>query len=190
MNPFPEWEKILHGLRGAIVAVSRRMFLHHGFLAAAACATSFAGSKGPIGGDDQTRVIPSHIFGSGDWEAHAAALDRLGRSQFADAIGSSFKVTIEGSAQPIFVNLTAVNDLPALAQANAASFAVPNHGSAVAPTTTGFMLFFWSSSPLPQGTHLFQHSSLGSFALFTVPTGNGQRTYVATVNRLDQAEVS
>jgi uncharacterized protein DUF6916 len=165
------------------------MFLHQGVLAAAACATTplLARSNGPIGGDDQTRVIPSPNSGSGGWEDQAAAFDLLGRGQFSNAIGTSFKVTIDGGAQPVFVTLTAVNDLPALAQANAASFAVPNHRSAVATTTAGFMLLFWSSSPLPQGTHLFQHAGLGSFALFTVPAGNGQQAYVATVNRLDQA---
>jgi len=174
------------------VAVSRRMFLHQGVLAAAACATTplLARSKNPIGGDDQTRITPSPASsGSGSWDDHAAALDRLGRGQFSNAVGTSFKVTIEGGAQPVFVTLTAVNDLPALPQANPASFAVANRRSAAAPATAGFMLFFWSSSPLPQGTHLFQHASLGSFALFTVPAGNGQQTYVATVNRLDQAVV-
>jgi len=183
---------MLHGLRGAIVAVSRRMFLHQGVLAAVGCATTplVARSKGPIGGDDQPRTTPGTApSGSGSWQDHAAALARLGRSQFADAVGTSFKVTIEGSAQPVFVNLISVTDLPALAQANAASFAVPNNRSAAAPATVGFVLLFWSSSPLPQGTHLFQHASLGNFALFTVPTGNGQQTYVATVNRLDQAVI-
>lgn len=173
------------------MAVSRRMFLHHGILAAAGCATTFAKSKGPIGSDDQTRTSPkpASAAGSGSWQDHANAFDHLSRGQFADAVGTPFKVTLEGSAQPVFVTLTAVRDLPALAQANVASFAVPNNRSAVAPSTTGFLLLFWSSSPLPQGTHLFQHPSLGNFALFTVPSGNGQQTFVGTVNRLDQATI-
>ena len=179
-------------LRGAIVAVSRRMFLHQGVLAAAACATTplLGKSKGPIGSDGQNAIIPSPASsGSANWADHTAALDRLGRGQFSNAVGTTFKVTVEGNAQPVFVTLSAVSDLPAFAPANPASFAVANQRSAAAPTTAGFMLLFWSSSPLPQGTHLFQHATLGSFALFTVPTGNGQQTYVATVNRLDQAVI-
>ena len=172
------------------MAVSRRMFLHKGVLAAAACAAtplSALGSKRPIGGDEQNRESPSRpASGSGSWQDHASALDHLGRAQFTNAIGTDFKVTVEGSTQPVWVTLIAVNDLPALAPVNTASFAAPNKQSGFTPSTTGFILRFSSSAHLPQGTYLFQHDAMGLFALFTVPQGNNQGTYVATVNRLDQ----
>ena len=160
-------------------------------MTAAACAATplmALSSKRTVGGDE-TREIPSHpSSGSGSWQDQAAALEHLGRSQFSSAIGTSFKVTVEGSAQPIWVTLVAVEDLPALAPVNPASFAVANKQSSPAPTTSGFLLILNGSSPLPQGTHLFQHDSLGSFALFTVPQSDRQ-TSCAVVNRLDQATI-
>ena len=178
------------------MAVSRRMFLQRGVLAAAACATTpllALGSKPPVGGNQtggKVHTLPSHpSSGSVSWQDHAAALDHLGRGHFLSAIGTAFKVTVEGSAQPIWVTLAAVNDLPALVPVNQASFAVPSKQSGFAPTSSGFVLSFNGSSPLPQGTHLFQHDALGSFALFTVPDGSTPQVSWAIVNRLDQMTV-
>lgn len=168
------------------------MFLQQGVLAAAACATTpllAISSKRPIGGDDQTRELPTRSSGSTKWQDHAGAFDHLVRGQFANAVGTDFKVMIEGSSQPTWVTLTAVNDLPAPAVANPGSFAVPAN-SAPPPVTDGFMMFFWSSSPLPQGAHLFQHSALGSFALFTVPEGGNPQVSCAIVNRFAPAVVA
>lgn len=177
------------------MAVSRRIFLRQGVLAAAACATTpllAFSSKRPVGGDDQTRDVPSHhsssSSGSGTWQDHAAALDHLGREQFTEAIGTNFKVTVEGSSLPVWVTLMAVDDLPALAPVNPASFAVPGKQSSSALATTGFMLRFSSSAQLPQGTYLFQHDGLGPFALLIVPAGN-QQVYNATINRLAGATI-
>lgn len=177
-------------LRGVTVAVSRRIFLQKGVLAAAACATTplmALGSKRPVTGDeaDNTHALPGHATSGSSWQAHAAAFDHLGRSNFSSEIGTSFRVTVEGSAQPIWIRLVAVEDLPALVPVNQASFAVPSKQSSAPPAGNGFLLIFNGSSPLPQGTHLFQHSSLGSFALFTVPQSDHQ-TSVAVVNRLEQ----
>lgn len=175
------------------MAVSRRMFLQQGVLAAAACATTpllALGSKRPTGSDDQTRELPPHSSGSGSWQDHASAFDHLVRSQFAGAVGTEFKVIIEGSAQPIWVTLSAVDNLPAPASLNPGSFAVPPPTSTAAPSTDGFVLSFWGSSPLPQGSHLFHHSALGSFALFTVPGGANQQISSGVVNRLAPAVVA
>jgi uncharacterized protein DUF6916 len=174
------------------VAVSRRMFLQQGVLAAAACATTpllALGSKRPIGSDDQNRELPPHSSGSGNWQDHATAFDHLVRGQFTNAVGTDFQVIVDGNAQPTWVTLTAVEDLPALAPVNPGSFAVPAK-SAPAPVTEGFMLSFWSSTPLPQGSHLFQHSAIGRFALFTVPGGASQQVSLAVVNRLAPAVVA
>ncbi len=170
------------------MAVSRRRFLHNGVLAAAACAThpllALSSPRRPIG-DNQDNGLPTlpHSSGTDDWKAHAAALDHIDRNLFSGAIGETFKVTVP-NAQPVWVTLLAVEDLPQPAIPNAASFAVRNKSAAAGPGTSGFTLRFGSSSSLPQGTYLFQHSKLGSFALFTVPGSDGQ-SYTAVINRLD-----
>jgi hypothetical protein len=107
---------------------------------------------------------------------------------FLGAVGTNFKVLSAPDAQPVWVTLLAVEDLPRLATANPASFAVRNKRSAFAPASSGFVLRFGSSAQLPQGSYLFQHDNLGSFALFTVPEAGGE-TYNAIVNRLDAATI-
>jgi hypothetical protein len=167
------------------LAVSRRRFLHHGVLAAAACAASpllAFSSRRPTGGDepvDRSRQRPSS--GADDWQNHASALDHIDRNAFAGAVGTAFKV-YSSNSQPVWLTLQAVDDLPKLATVNPASFAVASKSSGFAPASSGFFLVFGSSAQLPQDTHLFEHDSLGRFALFTVPEPNG--TYVAVVNRV------
>ena len=168
---------------------SRRLFLRHGILAAAAaCAGSpllaLSGDR-PIGGNEEAGPLrrgPS--ANSGSWQDHATALDYMGRDAFAGAVGTNFKVFLSAD-NPVWVTLLAVQDLPRIVPANTASFAVVNKASSVAPTSSGFVLIFGGSSELPQATHLFEHDGLGRFALFTVPEGNGQQLYTAVVNRLN-----
>jgi hypothetical protein len=177
------------------LAFSRRMFLRHGVLAAAAaCASSpllALGNRRPTGGDDNANPlqrVPSSK--SGSWQDHASALDNLGRAMFAGAVGTNFKVFLSADhSSPVWVTLLAVQDLPQITPANTASFAVANKASSITPTSSGFLLVFAGSSPLPQSTNLFEHDALGRFALFTVPEGNGQQLYNAVVNRLDGAHV-
>ena len=176
------------------MAVSRRIFLHHGILAAVACAASpvFAlGSQRSVGGSEDTGALsrqPS-IGGSNNWQDHAAALQGMSREQFAGVVGTNFKVTLPGNAQPVWITLQAVEDLPAIVPVNPASFAVPMKQSSVAPSTSGFLLKFGGSTPVAQGTYLLEHDSLGQFALFVVPAGNGEQVYTAVVNRLDSPTI-
>ncbi len=176
------------------MAFSRRLFLRHGVLAAAACAGSpllALGGGRPIGGNEEVGP-PRRDPGSksGNWQDHAGALDHLGRSDFAAALGTNFKVFLSAdNASPVWVTLLAVDDLPKIVPANTASFAVANKASSFVPTSSGFVLVFGGSSALPQATHLFEHDGLGRFALFTVPEGNGQQLYTAVVNRLDEAPI-
>jgi Domain of unknown function (DUF6916) len=177
------------------VAFSRRLFLRHGFLAAAAACVSSpllaAGGGRPIGGNEEAGPLrrgPSS--NSGSWQNHASALDYLGRDAFAGAVGTNFKVFLTaGSTAPVWVTLLAVDDLPKITPANTGSFAVANKAASFTPSSSGFVLVFGGSSELPQETHLFEHDSLGRFALFTVPQGNGQQLYTAVINRLDGASV-
>jgi uncharacterized protein DUF6916 len=173
------------------LAFSRRLFLRSGALAAAACVSNpllALGGRRPIGGEeesDPSLKLPS--VQSGNWEDHAGALDRLERNAFAGAVGSSFKVFLTPDSSPVWVTLQSVEDLPQIVPVNPASFAVMNRASSVAPATSGFVLVFGGSSELPQGTYLFEHDGLGTFALFTVPNGNGQQLYTGVVNRLESS---
>jgi hypothetical protein len=146
--------------------------------------------KRPVGGDDQAHELPArpHSSGSDDWKDHAAACDHIDRNMFSSAIGETFKVVIP-DAQPVYVTLLAVEDLPRPAVPNPASFAVPNRTAGFAPSSSGFILRFGSTSSLPQGTFLFEHSTLGPLALFIVPASDGQ-SYNAVVNRLDPVAVA
>jgi hypothetical protein len=178
------------------LAFSRRIFLRHGVLAAVACASNpfsamaLGGRRPPTDGSEEVDVRRIPGAGSDNWQDHASALDHLGRNAFSGAIGTSFKVFTAPAQLPVWVTLLAVEDLPAIAPVNPASFAVPNTRSGFAPTSSGFVLLFGGSSPVPQETHLFEHQDLGRFALFTVPAGNGQQVYTAVVNRLDAAVVA
>ena len=175
------------------LAFSRRIFLRHGVLAAAACAASpfsamaLSGPRIPLGSNEETDLRKSYGAGSDTWQDHAAALDHLDRTAFSGAVGTNFKVLTGADQLSAWVTLLAVEDLPALAPVNAASFAVPNKRAGFAPASSGFVLSFGGSSPVPQGTHLFEHQNLGRFALFTVPAGNGSQVYTAVVNRLNAA---
>jgi hypothetical protein len=166
------------------------VFLRHGFLAAMAASFSksmFASSGGRpaqgLDGLDPLQGTSSKQTTPGTWQQHAATLSGFGRDAFSKAVGTNFKVFLDNS-QAIWVTLLSVEDLPKIAPANPASFAVPQKGRSAASTSSGFVLVFGGSSTLPQGTHLFQHDSLGNFAMFTVP--GGPQVYSATVNRLDQ----
>lgn len=178
------------------MAFSRRMFLRHGVLTAAACASAplmALGSARAVGGEGEEEGgarNPSSSSNSSKWQDHATALDHLGRNAFSGALGTNFKVFLpEATSIPVWVTLFAVEDLPAPVPANPASFAVPNKGTGVAPATSGFVLVFGGSSPLPQGTHLFEHQDMGRFAMFTVPERDGQQTHTAVVNRLQGAPI-
>ena len=173
------------------LAFSRRIFLRHGLLAAAACASSplmvFGARRNPIGGNEEGGSQRTPAPNSDNWQDHAAALDHLGRNAFSGAVGTNFKVFTGAGQLPVWVTLLAVEDLPAIAPVNAANFAVANKQNGFAPTSSGFVLLFGGSSPAPQDTYLFEHQDLGRFALFTVPAGDGSQVYTAVVNRLDAA---
>lgn len=186
---------MLFNERRCILAFSRRIFLRHGVLAAAACAANpfsamaFGGRRTPIGGSEEGGSQRTPGAGYDNWQDHAAALDHLDRAAFSGAVGTNFKVFTATGQLPVWVTLLAVEDLPAIAPVDPASFAVPNKRTGFAPSSSGFILLFGGSSPVPQDTHLFEHQDLGRFALFTVPAGNGQQIYTAVVNRLDAASM-
>lgn len=184
---------MLLGERRCKLAFSRRIFLRHGVLATVACASNpliaFGAQRARNAGNEEVGLQRTPETGSDNWQDHAAALDHLDRTAFSGAVGTNFKVFTAAGQLPVWVTLLAVEDLPALAPVNPASFAVPNKGTGVAPASSGFVLLFGGSSPVPEETHLFEHQDLGRFALFTVPAANGQQIYTAVVNRLDAAVI-
>lgn len=179
------------------LAVSRRKLFHHGVLAAAACwvrpllalgenrhlLVNGNGDNSISNGDNAPPVSPVLPDSSNNWEDYASALQGISREQFANALGTDFKITFsDGTQSPVWLTLSAVGDLPTQAPVNAASFAVPKPQTSTAPGTNGYMLTFVSTAQITQGAYLFEHATLGKFALFTVP--DGQTGYNAVVNLL------
>ena len=154
------------------MSVSRRRFLKHGAFAAIACAAIpsevLAGRKPKSASTQNTGV---------DFRGHL----KVDRSTYEGSIGSSFKVTTttKGNPTTVWLRLIAVSDLPAIAPVNAASMAVSPKKSALAQTTSGYLLTFSADgTSLPQDTYIFESSRLGTFPLFIVPAGPGQYTAV------------
>ena len=152
------------------MSFSRRKFLQQGTLAALVCA-------GPLRvlGATGNNLPHGHITGK------AASLNR---SMFESAVGSSFQVT--AGEQTAWLQLAAVDDLPALLSPNTGAMAVPPPKSSKAVTTEGFMLLFTGgpSTGLSQGTYLFENGVLGQFQLFIVPDGRTPQAYTAVFNHL------
>src|SRR5215472_13583328 len=115
------------------MSFSRRRFLWQGPIAALFCA-------GPLRAWSANRNNPGNSLSQG---RITGKVSNLSRQLFEDAVGSSFKVTVAGDTQPVWLQLAAVQDLPALVPVNVGSMAVPPpQSSSPAVTTTGFMLSF------------------------------------------------
>lgn len=162
--------------------VSRRKFLQHGALAAAALAgaplPAWSSEHQPPAdpGSQHSTTSRSHISGT---------VSLFDRQAFEQAVGSAFQVSTGANSQPVWLTLLSVNDLPALAPVNVGAMAVPPPSSSVAVATTGFMLMFQSSAqPLKQGNYAFEHPTLGKFQLFIVPGAPGTQSYTAVFNLL------
>lgn len=156
------------------MSFSRRKFLQQGTLAALVCA-------GPL------RVLGASGNGPGNNLPHGhitGKVSNLNRKVFESAVGSSFKVS--GGAEAAWLQLAAVEDLPALAPQNTGAMAVLPPQSSSVVTTEGFMLSFTGgpSTGLAQGTYLFENGALGQFRLFIVPDGRTPQAYAAVFNQL------
>src|SRR5690348_9401030 len=95
------------------MSVSRRKFLQHGVLTAAACTAL------PLEGLAQSRRSSENIGAPGDksspmngsGQSQADALEHLNRDSFAGAVGSGFQVSRdESGANSIWLRLLSVND--------------------------------------------------------------------------------
>src|SRR5215471_7139441 len=161
------------------MSVSRRRFLQHGAIAAAACVAvplEAWGGKHPAAASNSS----NGNAGAAMW--HHSAHRALDRGAFAGLIGASFRVTTPGG--PVWLRLSAVNDPPALAPVNTASMDVPPKSSAAPIVTAGYLVSFSGpGTSLVQGSYLFENNQLGAFPLFVVPSGPG--SYLAVFNLLN-----
>jgi len=170
------------------MSVSRRRFLQHGVLTAAACAAiplqGWAAANNRAGdrntSEPRNDMPPISLHGQGD------ALEHLQRDNFTDVVGTGFKVSRGKGADAIWLRLLSITDFTST-PVNTGGMAVPPPKHASPPTTTAYGLVFLGpgSQPLKQDTYVFEHIKLGTFKLFIVPGGQGQDTYIAVINRLD-----
>jgi len=96
------------------------------------------------------------------------ALSQYSKAAFSSYVNSIFE--LQTASGVVEVTLVKVDDLPATRNGEAFS-----------------LLFRGGSRPLRQNTYVLRHASLGTFALFLVPTDtdrNGAQGYLATINRL------
>lgn len=115
------------------------------------------------------------------------SLANLDRAAFTSALGSSFQASAaSGQGDPVWLQLTTVDDLPQITPPDPSAMAVqPPAASSPVPVTSGFVLSFLgtTSQPLAQGTYTFQSNALGTFSLLLVPEPDGQ-TYDAVINQV------
>ena len=174
------------------MSVSRRKFLQHSVLTAAACAAL------PLEGLAQSRHTSENNGVPGDksslkngtGQSQADALEHLNRDSFASAVGSGFQVSgDESGADSVWLRLLSVNDFVKPTPVNPANLAVQLKKPSFQPATTAFSLVFLGPAfqLLSQNTYVFRHDDLGTFRLFIVPNGLGRQTYTAVINRLDVA---
>jgi hypothetical protein len=171
--------------------VSRRIFLRHSAIAAAACAALPMQGWSSVQNQSPRRVHSKssrtkHAPKSSVSQPDADALQALTRAHFTDAIGTGFKVSLPGHENDAqWLRLMAVNELPKLAPENRGLMAVAPKSTAPLVASTGFSLSFNGTAPdpLPQDTYVFEHDRLGRFALFIVPAGPGKQSYSAVIVR-------
>ena len=157
--------------------VSRRSLLRNSIL------TAIAFTAGPFRAWSATTDNSSPTGQSTITDGSLANLDR---AAFTSALGSSFQATpASGQGDPVWLQLTTVDDLPAITPPDLSAMAVPPPASSPVPVTSGFVLSFLgtTSQPLPQDTYTFQSNALGTFSLLLVPEPDGQ-TYDAVINRI------
>jgi hypothetical protein len=164
------------------MSFSRRSFLWQGTLAALFCA-------GPMRAWSANRNNQGNSASQG---RITGKVSNLSRQLFEAAVGTSFQVSAGQNSRPVSLQLSSVEDLPALVPVNSASMAVPPpQSSRPAVVTVGFILSFTGgpSTGLAQGTYLFEHDALGQFQLFIVPLGQTPQAYTAVFNQVEAAAV-
>lgn len=145
------------------MSVSRRIFMKAGTIAAIAAGLSLKPSL---------MTIAQEVSDKGGAESKDDPLSFYTQSTFLQYVNSIFRlhgpITID-------VTLEKVEDT------------LPAKTSRVGGRESFVLHFRGGSSELPQNTYTVEHSALGTFQLFLVPSGpdeNGAQGYTATINRL------
>ena len=158
--------------------VSRRKFLQQGAILAACTAAI------PVEAVAQDR---SARLSSASGQANRPdVLEHLSLRSFAAVTGSSFKV-YQDPADPMYLTLLTAEDMSTPNErVSSANMAVAPPRQKVTMANNAFRLHFVgpSSRVVKQDTFTFEHSTLGTFDLFIVPSGDGQPSYSAIINRM------
>ena len=140
---------------------SRRRFLKAGMLAAVFAAAPL---KNVL-----ARSLNSNAFpGAAAPDEDDDPLANYTKATFVSYLNSIFQ--LQTGSGSVAVTLLQVEDMEA-----------PEDGECFS------LLFRGGSQALPQNTYTMEHSALGTFKLFLVPTGadsNGAQGYLATINRV------
>lgn len=162
------------------MAVSRRIFLRRGVLAAVACAIPVEGwgsQRRPNVSDGPAR------------QTHGPT-DAMTKEAFLAAVGSGFKVSQSANdPKTQWLRLIAVEDLEPPAEPNTGLMAVLPRQLQALTIVSGFSLSFTGAvgKELAQGTYNFEHDRMGKFALFIVPGTDGRQSYTAVINHSTSA---
>jgi hypothetical protein len=147
------------------VSNSRRQFLKTGLLAALFAAVPLRHVLGQSWKDRDANPGDAPL-------AQSDPLANYSKASFTSYLNSIFQ--LQTRAGLVAVTLTSVEDMPA--SRGGECFTLQFRGG---------------SRALLQDTYVIIHPSLGTFALFLVPTGsdaNGAQGYLATINRLSPAD--
>lgn len=148
------------------MSTTRRRFLKAGMFAAMFAAVPLRNVPGQSWKERDGNPNENGVAQSGD------SLSNYSKSSFRSYLNSIFQLQAEYGM--VEVSLLEVNDLPG--SRGGESFS---------------LLFRGGSRQIRQNTYRMTHPSLGTFALFLVPTGpdrNGAQGYLATFNRISYGE--
>jgi hypothetical protein len=118
--------------------------------------------------------------------------DHASTETFEPWIGSSFKLSLNGKLVDtlVLISVKKSNSPEALNGSKGSRMVGKISGASIGPSISSFSLRFrGTGNALPQDTYTLNHSWLGAFPLFLVPSGKGgaRSTYTATFNVLNSS---
>jgi len=167
---------------------SRRQFIQLGAVAAACAAVPLSAIAQPLA---LAPLAASSLNGSPDANLpnEFAALHNITKQQFKLAVGQAFKVKT-GPSTSVWLTLQSVQDAPSPIPSTS-HFAVSPPATRSKPVqVASYYLHFYGAptSPLAEGTYIFEGGSLGRFALFISHAAAGQHLYMALISQLVESK--
>ncbi|MGC1297267.1 MAG: hypothetical protein WA869_19740 [Alloacidobacterium sp.] len=125
-------------------------------------------------------------------DENLSIFDHVSTETFEEWIGSSFKLSLNGKLVDtlVLVSVKKSNSPEALSSSKGSRMVGKIPGASIGPSISSFSLRFrGTGNALPQDTYTLNHSWLGAFPLFLVPSGIGgaRSTYTATFNVLNSS---